>query len=618
MELQKNNSDAEAWLNFFLASYYANKPTASLESIIKDMDVHIPGTFEACYANGLLNEYSTRSFNYFQKAFDINPANQLTFGPLMIHYELQNNQEKKHEMALKILNSGYYPEGLLQYNYNVLMSVESNGILFTKGENTTIPAWILQDAMNIRPDVKILNIDLLKDPEYIERVLAGFNIPSMNSENINDDELPSELLSKLPEWNKDKQFYYALTIPKDILQNKMQELYIVGLATRASAERIDNIAFIKKNIEKNFLLDYLTVDFNGESRYSTGKIFNSNYLAPMLILHDHYKSSGESEKTEEIEKIIHKIAAETNKEDAVRNYLNKAVAADAFIPANLDIKSIENNFKIIRGNIYASAHETTNREYMAFLDYLISNKKTDIYNICNFDLSKYDEPTKLMFEAYQNIPAIHTTQRAAENYANFPVINISRQAAIEYCRWLTEQYNNNPKRNFHKIIFRLPTLNEWQIAALGYKDFKSWNLKENRIECGHISVSKKVPKTEVVLGQEEFRYPWGIAAYELRNSPVNKFDCYLGNFKTTGECKCPSNAKGDGYRMMAPVAQYFPNNLGLFDVVGNVAEMIDEEGSACGGSWMQAPEESTIESVIDFTAPNSWTGFRTFMEIIEP
>jgi hypothetical protein len=84
------------------------------------------------------------------------------------------------------------------------------------------------------------------------------------------------------------------------------------------------------------------------------------------------------------------------------------------------------------------------------------------------------------------------------------------------------------------------------------------------------------------------------------------------------ECKCPGNQKGDGFGMMAPVECYFPNDFGLYDVVGNVAEMIDQEGKACGGSWMQVPGESTILSISGYDKPNAWTGFRVFMEVIEP
>ncbi|HMI67578.1 MAG TPA: hypothetical protein VK517_16170 [Cyclobacteriaceae bacterium] len=74
----------------------------------------------------------------------------------------------------------------------------------------------------------------------------------------------------------------------------------------------------------------------------------------------------------------------------------------------------------------------------------------------------------------------------------------------------------------------------------------------------------------------------------------------------------------DGFVMAGPVAQYFPNEMGFFDVVGNVAEMTDEKGKACGGSWNHVPQESTIVSINSYSGPDASIGFRIFMEVLEP
>jgi hypothetical protein len=35
---------------------------------------------------------------------------------------------------------------------------------------------------------------------------------------------------------------------------------------------------------------------------------------------------------------------------------------------------------------------------------------------------------------------------------------------------------------------------------------------------------------------------------------------------------------------MSITTSYFPNGIGLYDMVGNVAEIVKEKGIACGGS----------------------------------
>jgi len=48
-----------------------------------------------------------------------------------------------------------------------------------------------------------------------------------------------------------------------------------------------------------------------------------------------------------------------------------------------------------------------------------------------------------------------------------------------------------------------------------------------------------------------------------------------------------------------------------------VAEMSNEKGSAFGGSWNHAPEESTMKSINKYDGPTADIGFRIFMEVLE-
>jgi formylglycine-generating enzyme required for sulfatase activity len=163
-----------------------------------------------------------------------------------------------------------------------------------------------------------------------------------------------------------------------------------------------------------------------------------------------------------------------------------------------------------------------------------------------------------------------------------PIQNISYEAAVAYCEWLTEVYNQSTykKKKFQKVVFRLPTESEWELAAKG-------GLNAD--------------------------YPWGDGFYK------NSKGCYLSNTDVANETTCETCAKAsnDGGFFTVPADSYFPNNFGLYNVTGNVAEMIATKNVAKGGSWNDSPANATTISKQNYTTPSPKIGVRIFMEVIE-
>ena len=171
-------------------------------------------------------------------------------------------------------------------------------------------------------------------------------------------------------------------------------------------------------------------------------------------------------------------------------------------------------------------------------------------------------------------------------YHQFPVVGISYEQALRYCAWRTERVNeylwmlDNDLDYVPDYImadeipmiyeFRLPTKAEWKLIAqspLGAKDLK------------------KLEKSD-----ESFRTIDGVTVH--------------GNFMVLGS----------GGLATAQVESYLPSELGVYNVFGNVAELIQSTDSsqAMGGSYLTELQNYYLDqvTVLEDAQPNAYTGFR--------
>ena len=335
-EIKKNPKNSEAWYNYYNAVRYARytetidtkDKKAKLEQIIADMGKAIPGTYEY-HLLKYWNHHSMTDIEDLKKAYEINPDKPDTYYGFIDYYENHGNAEKLKDFLTKLYESKDIAPGLINYNYNVIATTQKNAILFTNGDNDTYPVWILQQVENIRQDITVLNTSLIMSGKtYLEKKLKEKNIT------VNFDELPKyrskDFVTGLCKYIAIKYpsipIYFALTVYSPTTESISDDLYLVGLAYKYSPTRIDNVAMLKNNWENNLRLDYLSYDWYNEHYVATEtikKMLNQNYIAPAVMLYEHYKISRETAKAEKVKQLALQIAKPAGKEKEVMEILMK-------------------------------------------------------------------------------------------------------------------------------------------------------------------------------------------------------------------------------------------------------------------------------------------------------
>jgi hypothetical protein len=183
-----------------------------------------------------------------------------------------------------------------------------------------------------------------------------------------------------------------------------------------------------------------------------------------------------------------------------------------------------------------------------------------------------------------------------------PVVNVSREDAQAFCEWLTIR-ERKAERISQSHVYRLPTDLEWsQMAGLQEEEGISPNWRD---------------------AHKQRVYPWGVSWPDAEK---------VGNFADMATARTPGNASDrtiagydDGFPFTAPVGSFPPNNLGLYDLSGNVQEWVEDEysklgtnmlGVLRGGGWNTYQIENLITGSRNAVPPmyqDSIYGFRVVL-----
>lgn len=212
--------------------------------------------------------------------------------------------------------------------------------------------------------------------------------------------------------------------------------------------------------------------------------------------------------------------------------------------ADEDITSskINLNKQVTIGGFFMDDTEITNNEYRQFITNILGEdggeQVDSTFNMTPEEIMDrlYPDTTVWMtdFTHHMGDPLVQYYYMHPA-FDDYPVVGVNWFAAKEFCKWRTAYLNKyrQSEGQFPMPNFRLPSEAEWEYAARG--------------------------------GLDGAKFPWG-GPYDR-----NGKGCALANFKPGR-----GNYYDDGFSYTAPVASYFPNGFGLYDMAGNVSEWCED------------------------------------------
>jgi hypothetical protein len=342
VEIDKDPLNADAWYNYYRASrngYIKGEEDNSqkskgisrfdrLKNIVDEMEKKVPNSYEYNFVKWLNGNNDLSLFPFLEKAHNLSPKSSEPIMSLIFYYEIKGDYFKRDEKIEAFYALGDYSPGLLNYGYNMLAALEKDAIILTEGDKDTEAILLLTIAKKYRPDVRMLNVNLLLIKEYREHVFNELEIPTLGFEPMENEknyEMFQQMIIKQVASNKNNRpVYAAVTVSNPYTKIIEKDLYLTGLAYLYSQKKIDNIPILVKNVEELFLLDYLNQYF-AINDISIGNVhsMNGNYLLPFATLSQYYFSIGNNIKADYYRSLAIKVATEGDLLDQYKIYFKE-------------------------------------------------------------------------------------------------------------------------------------------------------------------------------------------------------------------------------------------------------------------------------------------------------
>lgn len=321
-----NPKDEWAWRNLFCATngllasdYGEDKDISWTADVIRKMESAIPDSYTLnlckCRFSLTADSVASKRGDFIRRAAQLMPRDAYAGDVDFLACQLwsidpwNGNVERLFRQSYW---NNYYPLRIMQYNRNMLLSMQPNALYFANGDIRLAPMKIIQEALKERRDVIIIPISYFHSDSFMNALYQKLDIKPL-AISINDYGKYGEEWYKYYEADiimyliKETQrpTYFSTDILRETILDK-DSIYNEGLLLKYSPVPYDNFAVAMHNVKEVYSLEYLTEPDLVYDSWTTSWMTDTNHITLLANLISKFRRNGDKVAADRLYNILSK------------------------------------------------------------------------------------------------------------------------------------------------------------------------------------------------------------------------------------------------------------------------------------------------------------------------
>lgn len=252
----------------------------------------------------------------------------------------------------------------------------------------------------------------------------------------------------------------------------------------------------------------------------------------------------------------------------------------------------------VDNNLFMDETEISNinyREYLYWVKMIYGNESKNY-------VTALPDTTVWRTEKGYNEPYVQVYFRHPA-YNDYPVIGISYEQALNYAKWRSDRVFEQVLLQKEKITYVKQTVDNYFSIEKYYNGKIQGVQPDYTIPFPKYRLPTKTEWETAAKGSTNDNYGVNIENRNVKKAQKKAWKLFNVDYGSEQE-----------YSITASVNSFLENDFGIYNMIGNVGEMVAEQGIAKGGSWQHSLVESKIYNDLTYEKPARWLGFRNVCE----